>query len=183
MTSASPPNKSLLWYRESHKGMALMQFLDRQPCPVLLFNPMDPNAPKPSWKTNIMAIPDLATLRSGNSFPKRFDLRHTQVLRVEKSDRNPYKDRVYLGRAPSNDVVIEEASISKSHAFFSQTSHGSWTLTDVGSRNGTTVGGQVVSAHQAMPLTSQCAILFGLSALVYYCDPAAFWALLNNQPD
>ena len=177
-------HKSLLWYRDSHQGLTLTAFLDRHPCPVLLFNPADPSAPKPSWKTNVMVIPDAATLRSGSSFPRRFDLRNTWVMRVEKSARNPYQDRVYLGRAPSNDVILEEASISKSHAFFAQDKQGrggGWNLTDVGSRNGTTVGGQPLDAHAALALPGQSAILFGLSALAYYCDPAAFWALLQSH--
>jgi hypothetical protein len=63
----------------------------------------------------------------------------------------PFKDQgaghlVAVGRAPNNDVVIPEASISRFHAFL-KSSEGGFALQDGGSTNGTTVNNASVPAQ------------------------------------
>ncbi len=51
---------------------------------------------------------------------------------------------ITLGRAPDNDVVVPDVSISRFHAFVKQSASGSWLMQDAGSTNGTTVNGHSV---------------------------------------
>lgn len=46
------------------------------------------------------------------------------------------QDRVTLGRADDNDIVLKEAGVSRRHARLERTASG-WTITDMGSTNGT----------------------------------------------
>jgi len=60
----------------------------------------------------------------------------TKVVPLEKSPRNPYDGFLFLGRASTCDVIIRDASISKTHAVI-EPSDGGWHLRDNRSRNGT----------------------------------------------
>jgi hypothetical protein len=60
----------------------------------------------------------------------------TMVVPLEKSPRNPYDGFLFLGRASTCDVIIRDASISKTHAVI-EPSRGGWHLRDNRSRNGT----------------------------------------------
>ena len=49
-----------------------------------------------------------------------------------------------IGRSKSSDIVIDIATISKSHAVLTRYDDGSWTVSDIGSRGGVFVNGQQV---------------------------------------
>ena len=45
-------------------------------------------------------------------------------------------ERLTVGSAPDNDVVVDDASVSRMHALLHQL-NGQWFIEDCGSRNGT----------------------------------------------
>jgi hypothetical protein len=51
---------------------------------------------------------------------------------------------VHIGRASSNDVVVEDTHVSRQHAYLGRRGNG-WVLVDKGSVNGTMVNGQRVA--------------------------------------
>src|SRR5208282_3815640 len=53
----------------------------------------------------------------------------TQVVPLEKSARNPYDGFLFLGRASTCDIIIRDASISKTHAVI-EPQPGHWLLRD-----------------------------------------------------
>ena len=59
------------------------------------------------------------------------------AIALEQSAKKPY---VSLGRGPDNDIVIDDATLSRVHLLFT-TGAGGWTIRDAGSTNGTTVEG------------------------------------------
>ena len=56
----------------------------------------------------------------------------------------PVEGRVMVGSAEGNDVQVEDADISASHAEIAKTSGGGYQLRDLGSATGTTVNGERV---------------------------------------
>jgi FHA domain-containing protein len=61
------------------------------------------------------------------------------------------KDSISIGRTPENDVVIADSRVSGKHAMIER--HGdSLLLTDLGSKNGTFIGGAQLSPHQPVPI-------------------------------
>lgn len=91
------------------------------------------------------------------------------LMRVEKSDRNPWGGRISLGRAPNNDLVIRHPSVSKLHAHFlldgrlSQVGVTPMTIriTDVGSRNGTALNGEYLQRDEVRATGSGDDLTFG----------------------
>lgn len=59
-------------------------------------------------------------------------------------------DRVTVGSSLTNDVVIDEPSVSRVHAIL-QLISGTWVVEDCGSRNGTFVQGTRISLHPLRP--------------------------------
>jgi predicted component of type VI protein secretion system len=58
-------------------------------------------------------------------------------------------DRLTVGSAPDNDIVIDDTSVSRVHAIVQQLS-GRWFIEDCGSRNGTTVKQRRLTAMVAL---------------------------------
>lgn len=67
------------------------------------------------------------------------------VFPVQKRPDAPF-DFVSVGRAPGNDIIIGDASVSKFHAYLRETEEG-FVLQDGGSRNGTTRNDVPVAAR------------------------------------
>src|SRR5579862_1828043 len=69
-----------------------------------------------------------------------------------------------VGRGPHNDIVIVEESVSDSHAKL-QRRDGVWFVTDLGSTNGTYIGGRRIAAEEKLPTDAD--IRFGGVPLVF----------------
>ena len=75
-------------------------------------------------------------------------------------------ERMSVGRADDNQLIIADDSVSSHHGEFAFDGS-SWTLTDLGSTNGTKVGGSRV---EHLPLTSGAAFQLGNVNCVFLGD-------------
>jgi hypothetical protein len=112
--------------------------------------------------------------------PALLDLPDARVLIVEKSSRNAYSNRIFVGRTPTSDIMLPHQSISKSHAYFEHVPGGGWYITDHGSRNGTRVPGQVLASRQRAPLSGVVPIFFGSYSVIFF-ESAAFFDMLSRK--
>jgi len=88
--------------------------------------------------------------------PTRFVL-HPLV----KTGVNPWSDRILVGRAANNDVVLKNDRISKLHAYFHKGPRG-WRLVDARSANGTRLDAVAVPANdEGVPVRSGQRVTFG----------------------
>jgi hypothetical protein len=94
---------------------------------------MKPAAPPPARRSAEGVLAQLA------ADPGRFGL-----YPVAKSGSNPWSDRILVGRASNNDIVLRNDRISKLHAWFQVTPRGGWRVFDARSANGTRVDGVAV---------------------------------------
>jgi len=87
---------------------------------------------------------------------------------ARRGERLPIRASViHLGRGDHNDVVLDDSSVSASHAKL-QLREGIWFLSDMGSTNGTLVEGEEVAAEMAV--APGATIRLGEMALLF--DPA-----------
>jgi hypothetical protein len=85
---------------------------------------------------------------------------------IAKSGSNPWSDRVLVGRASNNDIVLRNDRISKLHAYFQyhgrETQRGAWRLYDARSANGTRVDGLVVPpGEEGLEVRTGQVVIFG----------------------
>lgn len=74
-----------------------------------------------------------------------------------------------IGRSRENDIVLDDSSVSRRHAVIEVAENGA-TVADLGSRNGTKVGGQKIS--QAVSLAHKTRIKVGVFLLRFLTGPA-----------
>lgn len=77
-------------------------------------------------------------------------------------------DILSLGRSESNDIVLSDQSVSKSHArLVVRPDQMTLLVTDLGSRNGTTYEGRRIGAESPVEVTSGAVVTFGRVPLRY----------------
>jgi hypothetical protein len=87
------------------------------------------------------------------------------LLKVEKSDRNPWSSWVSVGRARNNDVVLRHLSVSKMHAQFfvrpGADGNADYMIADAKSAKGTFVNGRKQGSSDPTPVKSGDQVRFG----------------------
>jgi FHA domain-containing protein len=119
-------------------------------------------------KKTISAGKKLKNLResgAGLAALLRHDPGHFGFYPLIKGGANPWAERILVGRASNNDIVIRHESVSKVHAYFEKAAHGALNLHDAKSANGTRVDGEPVDPNGGgVALKSGATLLFGLLA-------------------
>jgi hypothetical protein len=81
---------------------------------------------------------------------------------LSKSERNPYQNFIFVGRASTCDVILRDASVSKTHAVFERDERQPrWKVRDNRSHNGTWVNGARLGPDTRVVVTSGDALVFG----------------------
>ncbi|MFT3838643.1 MAG: FHA domain-containing protein [Myxococcaceae bacterium] len=96
------------------------------------------------------------------------------VFEVQKNNHklNPFSFGVTIGRVDSNDVPLEDGSVSRFHAYLQETDAG-WIVCDAESKNGTFIREQRLQPNVKTPLEDGVVIKFGDVPLQFLL-PASF---------
>jgi hypothetical protein len=97
------------------------------------------------------------------------------VLPVRKRT-DLFREMISVGRAPNNDVVVPDVSVSKFHAYF-RTENDVVELIDAGSRNGTRVDGATRPPKAPITVRTGARIEFGGVPLLFVSSEACWSAL------
>lgn len=137
------------------------EFLKQYPSPVLLVQTDQLNRER-SFKTNTIsgATADLARAMATGAVKLSPDVSKYEVLPVVKSKNSPWAGRISIGRARNNDIVVEDASVSKMHAHLIEEGAG-FKITDASSHNGTVVNGTKLDAAATSTIKSKDVVVFG----------------------
>ena len=100
------------------------------------------------------------------------------ALAIRKSTE-VFPDRITLGRAHENDIVIDHATLSKLHAIFVKQANG-FGVADAGSRNGSWVSGRLLTrnAPPSSNLESGDTVRFGELEFTFL-SPSSAWDSLR----
>ena len=167
-------------YRDELPSLDEKAFLQKYPDPVLVFASSfeAPTAPASFYTTR---IGDLDAMRMSRlrALSESADV---CVMPVVKAGRNPYIDRVFVGRSQTNDIVIRHRSVSKSHAYFERRAgtEEAFGLVDASSRNGTTVEGKPLAPSTYTPLADTASIAFGTCS-IHYVVAGEFYRFLRSM--
>jgi tetratricopeptide (TPR) repeat protein len=104
-----------------------------------------------------------------------------RVIEITKRKNDNEEHIITIGRASSNDIVLYNKVVSKSHAFLyfppdDRTAY----IADVGSTNCTFVNDQKLAPYEIYPLAESDEISFGPQTKVIYLSPVGFYQLLVN---
>ncbi len=96
------------------------------------------------------------------------------AIALEADARKPY---LSLGRGPDNDIVIDDATLSRLHLLFTRDAAG-WSVRDAGSTNGTTVEGARLGPDP-VALPTGAKVVAGSVRLTFY-DAAGLYLRLRG---
>jgi hypothetical protein len=121
--------------RADARALARGEFEQRHGRVFLLLSATEFAAPRPLMSTEI-GMAGQARMESTASLS-------LVVYPVRRTGRSA-GHLITLGRAPDNDVVVPDASISRFHAYVKEGANREWLIQDAGSTNGTAVNGHSV---------------------------------------
>ncbi len=91
------------------------------------------------------------------------------VFPVVKSRPNAFARGITVGRTGNNDVVLDDGSVSRFHAWFSrEEGQAGFLLTDAGSKNGSWAGGVRLVPRRAVPVADGARLRFGQVEVAFY---------------
>lgn len=102
------------------------------------------------------------------------------VFFVSKSDRNPFKTMITVGRAQNNDIVLPVSVVSKFHAYITTQGEAQF-IQDQASTNGTIVDGKRVLKGESRPLKDGSTIELAPGLVLRYHTPAGFFETLVSS--
>lgn len=109
--------------------------------------------------------PEIANI-SGFTFVARFKLK--DIAREKKLIFNQ-KARLSIGRTGSNDLILDDVSVSKIHASLVADAEGNLSAADTGSTNGTFINDTRIAYGKAVKLVEGDRVKFGSVEVVFEC--------------
>lgn len=101
-------------------------------------------------------------------------------VRKQPGARNAFTMGVTLGRTDTNDVALEDASVSRFHAWLQHDARtGAWRVVDAESLNGTWVGPLRLQPNRPEPLADGARLKLG-SVDLLFLQPASFLSYLQT---
>jgi hypothetical protein len=88
-------------------------------------------------------------------------------------------ERVSVGRATNNDIVLRDDTVSKLHAWFARGEEGAIYVADAGSKNKTIVNGIVIPPQNPEETSPGDSIRFG-AVEAMLCPAHTFWQALHD---
>ncbi len=101
------------------------------------------------------------------------------IFEVKKQKDNAFRRGVTVGRTANNDLVFDDASVSRFHAWFQEEEQG-WSVADAGSKNGTTLDGKKLSSKKPAAIVPGARVRFG-SVEVVFLDGASFLRMIKER--
>ena len=153
----------LSWLKKTNAGRKLEDFEREMPGPWLVWE-AGPWRPPSARHDTLVAGPSTRLLASGES------------LAIQLAPKNGGTD-VSLGREATNDLVVDDATLSRIHLVFRKDALERWTVRDAGSRNGTKVDG-APTGIASVPVATGSIIEAGAVRLTFY-DGAGLYLRLR----
>jgi hypothetical protein len=113
------------------------------------------------------------TLPFGKEMPPEVDL---EVYPLTKKAGASFADRITIGRTANNDVVINDSSVSRLHAYIRRDGN-NWLVADAGSKNGSWLRATKLEARRETQLPSRTVLRIGEVELTFYTAADLFAAL------
>ena len=158
------------------------EFLQKQPATFLLVN-IEGRAEgrDRSFKTSTISgtTAALAKAMATGAVKLSSQVGRFEVLPIVKGKDSPWAGRISIGRARNNDIVVDEASVSKMHAHFEQEG-ADLAVTDAQSHNGVTVNGEKLVGGGRRTLKVGDALLLG-AVVATYVDAGALYDFIKKD--
>jgi len=113
--------------------------------------------------------------RDATWIPRRVSAGHHVIVPLQKRpvDSKPFADRISVGRAPNNDVVIRHDSVSKFHAWFEKNDSECFYVADANSTNQSLLNGEELG--KTLTLVSDGDVIQFGDVSTMFVTPESLW--------
>jgi pSer/pThr/pTyr-binding forkhead associated (FHA) protein len=140
---------------------------------VLVYEPPEPEDESTQTEYRYRTVSGVTPAHFGGGEP--------MVFLLTKTRDNAFQRRVTVGRTSNNDLAVEDASVSRFHAWFQREDETApWFVVDAGSKNGTRVNGKALEAKKPFALGNGVKIRVGHVDLSFY-DASGFLKMLRTR--
>ena len=101
-------------------------------------------------------------------------------LRKRPEAGKAFSERVSIGRARNNDVVLRHESVSKFHTWFKRDEDGAWLVGDASSRNGTRLSGVELAPNRQHRVSAGDTLVIGAVEALFAPTTILFDALRGS---
>ena len=159
----------------SVRDLDIDAFCRKHPYGFLLERLESDDDPEWAFKTTTVSRP------TGVQRPRlSAEARRHRVRSLVKATGNAWRERISVGRARNNDIVLSDNSVSKLHAYFVVEDGAGAQLVDAGSRNGTSVNGRPVAPNEPVAIAPGDEVSFGTVA-VTFLDNRGVYRFLHKE--
>jgi hypothetical protein len=145
-----------------------------------------PLVPSIGYRTTMQQMGADPTVRTRAPFgPRQLEVRLSASAYVavpihkRVGSGKDFIERVSVGRATNNDIVIRDDSVSKLHAWFARGEEGNIYVADAGSKNKTIVNGTALPLQSPEEMVAGDSIRFGVAEAIL-CPAGVFWQALRG---
>lgn len=164
-------------YQGAARELSQTDFAARFPDPFILFrrstlwDPLLVLARQENFGDRRTAIASFETEPGGMSF----------LSPIQKRQTDPKDPNIVLGRHKSNDLVVPISSVSARHCQFTPPENDSpWTVTDLGTKNGSFLDDVRMVPSQRYDLTDGARLELS-DVITYFFGAAALWTALKDD--
>lgn len=103
-----------------------------------------------------------------------------EVYALAKKPGAPFADMITVGRTPNNDVVVNDITVSRFHAYFKLRDN-EWVICDSGSKNGTFLAGVRLEKRKERTIMSGMPLRMGDVDVTFYIAEDLFEVLSGSR--
>jgi len=175
--------KALTYYLESAEGTSKEKFINTFAYSVLVEKsgiiPLDNS----SLLSKTKILNDIRDVQHPITDSSELISNKAKVFELHKRLDSVATD-IFAGRAPTNDIVLADPSVSKSHfRFISIPGTNHHQLADMFSTNGTYLNGKKINPFEKHQVKDHDEISFGAEYQLIYYSPGAFYEMLIGLKD
>jgi pSer/pThr/pTyr-binding forkhead associated (FHA) protein len=175
--------KALNYYLESAEGKSKEEFVNTFANSVLVEKSGIIPLENSSLLSRTKILNDIRDVQHPITDSSKLISNTAKVFELSKRLDSVASD-IFVGRAPTNDVVLADPAVSKSHFRFisiPETKH--YQLADMFSTNGTYINGKKIDPFEKHQVEDHDAISFGTEYQLVYYSPRAFYEMLIGLKD
>jgi hypothetical protein len=168
-------------YLSRLKSLGRQGFLGLHPHPVLLESQRVPTTRQKLFMLKTITNEIRGVAVQDDLERLNHEVLQARVIPVGKREADSPGHMIFLGRSPTNDVVILDTMVSKLHAYFCQLpGESGYQLVDMSSTNGTFVNGEKLLPSVKKTLRDADELAFGPEAKLIFFGASGFCELLTE---
>ena len=128
--------------------------------PVLIWKAPPADASGQSWQGTHSGVQPTSRPNDGEAV--------VFEVRKDPKKQNAFAMGVTVGRVDTNDVPLDDVSVSRFHAWLQHDGKAGWVLCDAESKNGTFFNGKRVEPKQKIPIKDNAKLKFGEVEVTFF---------------